>query len=216
MAEVVDVAAAQHGGERAADVAHRQAELRRPCRDRSRPSTCGWSILRSVSTKKNMPLVVRFLQELLRDLVQRLERLGRADDELHRQADAPGSGGGWKATTWAPAMPRPACCCTICCSWLDVCVALVPRLQHHAGDRLAGHVDLEDVVGLRDGSSTMSKTCARVDLPLLDASHSAPTVAKRDDDALVLLRRELALGRRVEEIDAAQDDRRRRRAVTGR
>ena len=48
---------------------------------------------------------VRFLQELLRDVVQRLERPGRVDHELDRQAVEPGSGGGWKATTCAPAMP---------------------------------------------------------------------------------------------------------------
>ena len=37
----------------------------------------------------------------------------------------PGSGGGWKATTCAPAMPASSPC-TIGCSWLEVIV----RLSH--------------------------------------------------------------------------------------
>ena len=35
-----------------------------------------------------MPLCCASLQKVLRHVVQLLERLGRADDELHRQADA--------------------------------------------------------------------------------------------------------------------------------
>ena len=37
-----------------------------------------------------MPLLQRLLQELLRDVVEALERIGGGDDELHRQADAAG------------------------------------------------------------------------------------------------------------------------------
>ena len=37
-----------------------------------------------------MPLLQRLLQELLRDVVQALERVGGDDDELDRQAEAAG------------------------------------------------------------------------------------------------------------------------------
>ncbi len=86
-AEIVDVAAAQHGGKRAADVAHLEPELR------GLVAVDGHVDLRIVELeiaveKDEHAALQRVLQELLGDVVEALERLGGADDELHRQADA--------------------------------------------------------------------------------------------------------------------------------
>ena len=98
--EIVDVAAAQHRAQRAADVAHLQAELGRLVAvDHDRG-------LRRVDLEVGVQEDEAaggecLLQELLRHLVQRLERPGRVDDELDRQAGA-------SPAAAAAGRPRPA------------------------------------------------------------------------------------------------------------
>ena len=75
--------------ERAADVAHLQAELR------GLVAIDGDVGLRIVDfqvaiEEDEHAALQRLLQKLLRDVVQPLERLGGDDDELNRQADAAG------------------------------------------------------------------------------------------------------------------------------
>ena len=86
-AEIIDVAAAQHGGERSADVAHLQAELRRLV---AIDGDVGLRIvdLQVAVEEDEHAAVQRLLQELLRHVVQSRERIGGGDHELHRQADA--------------------------------------------------------------------------------------------------------------------------------
>ena len=88
----------------------------------------------------------------------------------------PGSGGGWNATTCAPAIFAMRLLHQRL-QHVGGARALVPRLQHHAGDVLAGHVELEDVVGLGIAGEVL------VDLPVVQhraaaASNSAALVAE--------------------------------------
>ena len=118
--EVVDVAAAQHRAQRGADVAHLEAELR------------GLVAIDHDRGLRRVDLEIgveedeaaggeRLLQELLRHVVQRLERPVVLITNWIGRPVEPGSGGGWKATTCAPAMPASSPC-TIGCSWLEVIV----------------------------------------------------------------------------------------------
>ena len=86
-AEIVDIAAAEHGGERAADVAHLQAELRGLV---AVDHDVGLRIVdfQIAIEEDEIAALLRLLQKVLRNLVKPLERLGGADHELNRQADA--------------------------------------------------------------------------------------------------------------------------------
>ncbi len=83
-------------------------------------------------------------------------------------------------------------------------LALVPGLEHHAGDGRPGHVELEDVVGLGMFGEVLVDG-PRIELTLLEGGVGSRR-GGGDDDPLVLLRGELGLGPRVEKIDAAEDD----------
>ena len=132
--EVVDVAAAQRGAQRGADVLLRQPERR----DMSRSTAtvvCGLSSFRSVSTKKNMPLAWALCSTACATR-SGSERLRRLDDELQRQAlrarqrrklerrDAR-AGDADSISAAAPAAAASASC-----------AALFPRLEQHAADAL--------------------------------------------------------------------------------
>src|SRR6185312_7955172 len=86
-AEIIDVAAAERRGERAADIAHLPAELRRlVALDLHRA-------LRLVEAQigvdeQEIAARLRFLEEILRNGIELLERLRRLDDELDRQAES--------------------------------------------------------------------------------------------------------------------------------
>ena len=83
-AEIVDIAAAEHGSHRSADILHRQAHLRQ---------------LVTVHLQHGLRLVdfeigiyvheqsagSRFFQKCLRNFIEPGEGIGRADDKLHRQ-----------------------------------------------------------------------------------------------------------------------------------
>ena len=145
---------------------------------------CGLSILRSQSRKMNMPLCQRLLQKLLRDVVQALERLGGDDDELHRQAEA-----ARQRRRLERGDPHAGDLAELLLDHrlqrIGGLRALVPGLEHHAGDRLAGHVELEHVLGFRMRGEDLVDL-ARIELALLQRG-----VRRRDrlgdDDALVLL-----------------------------
>ena len=144
--EVVDVAAAQHRAQRGADVAHLEAELR------------GLVAIDHDRGLRRVDLEIgveedeaaggeRLLQELLRHVVQRLERAGRVDHELDRQAGRAGQrrrleGHDLRAGDAGELALHDRL------QLVGGHRALVPRLQDVARDRLAGHVELEDVVGL--------------------------------------------------------------------
>src|SRR5579871_2287762 len=86
-AEIVDVAAAEHRGERRADIAHLQPELG------GLVAVDDHVVLRIVDLeiaieKDEISAALRLLKKLLRDIVETLERFGGADHELYRQSDA--------------------------------------------------------------------------------------------------------------------------------
>ena len=83
-------------------------------------------------------------------------------------------------------------------------LAAVPGFQRHAGDRLPGHVDLEHVLGFRMVEEGL------VDLARIKLALPQRRVRRRDrlrqDDALILLRRELGMRGDEQKIDAAEHD----------
>ena len=134
-----------------------------------------------------------------------LERLGGADDELNRQADRARQrrrleGDDADAGDLAQFLLHHRL------QRVRRSLALVPGFQHHAGDRLPGHVDLEHVLGFRMLDEDFVDL-ARIKLALLQRR-----VRRRDrlrqDDALIFLRRELGMRGDEQKIDAAEHDQR--------
>ena len=95
-----------------------------------------------------MPLFCASCMKLCATSFSCVERLRGLDHELHRQAAAPGNGGGWNTAARTPAMLFRSFCITGCKSF-EVRLRSIPRLQHHAGDRLPGRIQLEYVVRFR-------------------------------------------------------------------
>ena len=203
-AEIVDVGAAQHGGERAADVAHLQAELRSLV---AVDQDVGLRIVdfQIAIQEDEQAALLRLAQKLLSNVVQALERLGRADHELNRQSDA------------ARQRRRLEGDDTHTRNLRDLLLhdrlqlvsrhrAAVPRFQRHAGNGLPRHVDLKDVVGL--GMLEEDPVdLVRIELALLER-RIRRRIRQREDDALILLRRELGMGGDEQEIDAREHDQR--------
>ena len=145
-AEVVHVAAAQHRGQRAADIAHLQAEQ---------------GGLAAIDLHHRLRLVdlqigveeheqsarPRVLQELLRHVIQVRERIGAADDELDRQALSARQRRRLERHDLRAGDLRHV----LLHERLQLrggARAAIPRFQHHARDVLARHVELEDVIVL--------------------------------------------------------------------
>src|SRR6185437_9698063 len=82
--------------------------------------------------------------------------------------------------------------------------ALVPRFEHHSRDYPAGRVDLEHMIGLRIFLHDL-EDLFRVQHLLLQRGVGREG-RRCNHDALVLLRRELALGTGIEKIDAGQHE----------
>ena len=97
-------------------------------------------------------------------------------------------------------------CCISGCKSLAVRVRSSQGLSTMPPMSVPGHVDLEDMVGLRDMAEDRRRSARRTSAAAA-ASRSGAGVARGDDNALVLLRRQFALGVAVEKVDAAQDDR---------
>ena len=87
-AEVVDIAPAQHGGQRSRRHPPWSGPSA-PALSRSNSSmVCGLSILRSVSTIHEHAACMGLFHKGLGNLIEPLEGVGGADDKLHRQAMA--------------------------------------------------------------------------------------------------------------------------------
>jgi len=203
-AEIVDVAAPQQRGEGAADIAHLQAELRRLAALDLDGRLRQVDLEVAVQEDEHAALEGR-LQELLRHVVEARERLGRADHELHGQAEAAGQrrrleGDDLGAGDLSKLLLQHRL------QLVGGARALVPRLEDNAGDRLAGHVELEDMIHLRIGGEGLIDLPG-VELPLLERGVRGRG-RQRDHDALILLRRQFGLRPGIEEIDAGQHDQR--------
>ena len=202
-AEVVDIAAAEQRRKRPANVAHLEAKL---CGLVAIDRHVGLRIieLQVAIEEDEHPALHCLLQELLGDVVQTRERIGGDDHELDRQAEAAGKRRRLErrdANTGNLAQfllqNRLNC--------IGRLRSLVPRLEHHAGERLAGHIKLEDMLGFRMMREYLVHL-ARIELALLQSG-----VRRGDrlgnDNALVLCRRQLCLGAAEQKIDTGQHDR---------
>ena len=145
----------------------------------------------------------RLLQELLRHGVEALERLGGDEDELDRQAETARQRrrlerGDAHAGDLADFLLNDRL------QRIGGLRALIPGFRHHAGDRLAGDVELEHVLGLLMRGENLVDL-ARIHLALLQGG-----VGRRDrlgdDDALVLGRRQLGFGAGEQKVDAEEHD----------
>ena len=144
--EILRIAAAQRGGERAADVDHSQAELRG---------------LFAVDDKRQLRLInleigveehelsrrQSFRQEFAGDAVHLLERVGALEDELNRQARRAGERRRLEGDE-AHARNGAQLLLEHMLQVLRADLALIRGLEHDAGQIRRRRIDLEHAVGL--------------------------------------------------------------------
>ncbi len=203
-AEIVHVAAAEHRREGIPDIAHVKPHLRDlvtiDLNIRLR------LVILQIGVEKHKHAgLQRIPQKGLRDTVQGIERLRTADGELNRKPELPGKDGGWKTTTFSPANP-PSCCCIIGARTFVLRTPLIPRLHDHTGKHRSRQIELEDMRAFGNRRVEVVDLFA-VDAALLQC-RVWRRIGDREKDALILFRCQFAFRRRIEEIDAAQHDRR--------
>ena len=203
-AEVVDVAAPQERGQRAADVLHRQTELRGelPVDHHRRLRQV---VAKIVVDEEEHSAFLRFLRERGGHSVQLLEGLGGLDDELHRKPEGPGQRRRLEQRR-AQARDVPELLRDPGQEARGGRLALVPGLEHHPGERLSRDVELEHVVGLRVLDEGVVDL-ARVELALLQR-RVRRGLGGHDEHALVFRRSELLLRCRPQKVNSAQDNER--------
>ena len=200
--EIVDVTATEQGSQCIADIAHRQAELR------GLVAIDLYLRLRLIEfqvvvEKQEHAAFQRILIKLFGDFIEALERLGRADHELHRKT-VTARQRRWLERSDSRTGNATQILLQFRLDLIGCLFALVPGFHHHTGDGLARHIQLEYVIGFRI-SLDLVVDLFRIQQALIQRGVRC-RARKRDDDTLIFLRRELALRADIKKINTAEYD----------
>ena len=203
-AEAVDVVLAQQRRQRIADRLHGEAEIV-GLRAVDGEADDRVVVVEVAVGDDEEPALARRVLDLLHRLEHGLVAAGRADHHLHRQAAGRTRQRRQREGEHAHAVDSAELALDQRLQDLGRAVALGPRLQDHAGEALVrsvGAVDDEAGVGLRERLEDAVHLLA-IGVGIIEVG-VLRRLAEREDDALVLFRRQLGADMGVEEIEAAE------------